>query len=40
VVEEGARSLLQQLKSQGFRIGTILSVLALTFVAHGGQRWV
>ena len=38
--EEGARSLLQQLKSQGFRILLILSALASSaLVLEAGQRW-
>jgi len=38
--EEGARSLLQQLKSQGFRILMILSALASSaLVLEAGQRW-
>jgi hypothetical protein len=40
VEEEGARSLLQQLKSQGFRILMILSALASSaLVLEAGQRW-
>jgi hypothetical protein len=39
-IEEGARSLLQQLKSQGFRIVVILSALASSaLVLQAGQRW-